>query len=101
MFTKKMGFIANNCLHIGVVVNLFLLQKIPFGTFVNYTFFRGNDNQQVYLFRCKFYPTFFIHHACYWGSFFVTPKHPMGQRVFVSFDVSPVGYLAHGFSVVV
>ncbi|MDA1287302.1 MAG: hypothetical protein O3A08_12960, partial [Proteobacteria bacterium] len=25
----------------------------------------------------------------------VTPKHPMGQRVFVSFDVSPVGYLAH------
>lgn len=32
---------------------------------------------------------------------FVTPKHPMGQRVFVSFDVSPVGYLAHEFSVVV
>ena len=31
----------------------------------------------------------------------VTPKHPMGQRVFVSFDVSPVGYLAHEFSVVV
>ncbi len=22
---------------------------------------------------------------------YVTPKHPMGQRVFVSFDVSPVG----------
>ena len=33
--------------------------------------------------------------------FSVTPKHPMGQRVFVSFDVSPVGYLAHEFSVVV
>ena len=35
------------------------------------------------------------------GKMKVTPKHPMGQRVFVSFDVSPVGYLAHEFSVVV
>jgi len=32
---------------------------------------------------------------------FVTPKHPGAQRVFVSFDVGPAGYLAHEFSVVV